>query len=332
MPRKKKTALPKPRRARGTGALFRDERRKEWVGRIHGREFRDPSQAVVAEWLRTAQPAAPTVTVSEWCDRWLSSLKVKPNTREAYEVRIRARIRPTLGHFQLAKLTAFDIEEAAAKWAGKPSTIRATIRTLTTLLNAARRAKLIIENPASLAAKTEAPEPGFDLFERDELRKVFDTGLSQPEWATFAVLAGTGLRIGEALALRPGDYKAGRLSISRTRTKFGEGTPKSKASRRTIDVPEELHAVLTAGVPNVGYTTALKRWGDLLEAAGLRPRAMHQLRHTFATFALADGYPVADLAAHLGHTVGELLKTYGHHTGADVRPVVRRMLGFLKGA
>lgn len=336
MPRKKAPKkLPRPRRPRGTGTLFLDQRRGVWVARAHGREFRSPDRDKAAGWLRTAAPPDPGegVTVGEWCDRWLAALTVKEGSRKAYRIRVEERIRPALGAVRLDRLTAWDVESAAAGWAGAPNTIRATLATLAAILQAARRARLIGENVAALARKPAAPEKRFDLFDRAELRAVFDAGLSRPEWGTFAVLAGTGCRIGEALALRPDDFDAPglRLSVARTWTAGGEGTPKSRHSRRTVAVPPELAPVLAAGPPRVSYATAKHHWVALLRALGLRFRRIHQVRHSFASHALADGVPVADLAAHLGHTPAELLKTYSHPTGADMGAAARRVLGLGAG-
>jgi len=333
MPRRKAApaALPRPRRPKGAGTIFFDKRRQVWVGRAHGREFRHREQARVAEWLRTAAPPAPgePVTLGDWCDRWLAALKVKAASRSAYRVRVEERIRPTLGARKLADLTAWDVEEAAGRWAGGANTVRTTLSTLSSILQAARRARLVAENVAALARKPAAPQQRFDLFERAELAAVFAAGLSRPEWATFAVTAGTGMRIGEAIALEPGDYDpaAGTVSIQRTWTHAGVGTPKSKLSRRTIRVPAELAAVLTAGPPRISYPTAKRRWRALLAHLGLRRRGTHQVRHSWASHALAAGTPIADLAAHLGHTPQELLKTYSHKTGADMGAVAQRLLG-----
>ncbi len=335
MPRKKAAPKgPKPRRPRGSGSLFRDSRRGVWVGRIHGQEFRSAEQAKVVEWLRTSAPPAPgaAVTVASWCDRWLAGLnpaKVSAGTKANYVAHVVHRIKPTLGGATLDKLTAWDVEEAMAKWDAGAAVARNTLSTIVALLQAARRAKLVAENVGSLVRRPPAPEQSFDLFDRPELRVIFDAGLSRGEWGTFAILAGTGCRIGEAIALEPGDFDpAGpRLSIQRTWKHAGIGKPKSRLSRRTIAVPAELAPVLAAGPPRVSYATALRRWRELLADRGLRFRNMHQVRHSFASHLLAGGAPVADLAQHLGHTPAELLKTYAHKTGRDMGAEARGLLG-----
>ena len=337
----RKKSVTKPRRARGTGTIFADRRRGGYVARVpvgqlpSGRtryvEVRGKTQAEVVEKMRGVRPPDPdSVTVADWCARWIGAQKVRPSSLKVYRARLAERIVPALGHLKLKELTAWHVEEAAAKWAGNANTVRDTISTLSAIVQAARRARLVTENVVELARRPKASDTKFDLFERPELARILGASFTRPQWHTFAVLVLTGCRIGEALALRPSDYDAakGTLTISRTWTAAGEGPPKSKNSARTMaHVPARLGALLAAGVPRVHYATAVSRWKRLLQSLGLRFRSLHQVRHSCATYALADGVPVVDLAAHLGHTPEELLRTYGHRTGADVSGAFARIAG-----
>jgi integrase len=49
-----------------------------------------------------------------------------------------------------------------------------------------------------------------------------------------------------------------------------------------------------------------------LEAAGIRQRGPYQLRHTFATEALAAGVSIFELARVMGTSVKMIDRTYGH--------------------
>ncbi len=267
--------------------------------------------------------------MGEWLDRWLAAHTGRPNTLAIYRQHCTQRLKPSFGATKLGKLTAWDIEAAAGRWEGEPATVRGALSVLGTAMKAAVRAELLDRSPVTLARRPPAAEQKFDLFARAELRQVFDAGLSRPEWHAFAILAGTGCRIGEAMGLRPTDYDAGKgtLRIERQLTRNGIGEPKSRRSKRTIEVPSELAPALTATAETVTYTSMVKRWNRFLTGLGLRGRGMHQVRHSVATYLLADGFPVADLAAHLGHSVGELLKTYGHPTGASAGAAARRLLG-----
>jgi integrase len=69
----------------------------------------------------------------------------------------------------------------------------------------------------------------------------------------FATLAGTGVRIGEGLALKPEDFSSDCRVIHITHAiwKKKDQAPKTPASVRDIDVPEELAAVLRGYIPNI---------------------------------------------------------------------------------
>jgi integrase len=67
----------------------------------------------------------------------------------------------------------------------------------------------------------------------------------------FALLAGTGLRIGEALGLKLGEHLSGDFSMIRVRQSVWRGTvqtPKTDNAVREIDVPSSLAALLKASV------------------------------------------------------------------------------------
>lgn len=57
---------------------------------------------------------------------------------------------------------------------------------------------------------------------------------------------------------------------------------------------------------------------DLAAAAGLPRIRLHDLRHSYATAALANGVPVKVLSQRLGHAdVGVTLKVYAHVLPGD---------------
>jgi Phage integrase family len=123
------------------------------------------------------------------------------------------------------------------------------------------------------------------------------------------------------------------ISVERAVVRGVEGDPKSVASRRDIDVPHVLVAMLREwkaastysrdehhvfcthegkpdGSPNVtsrGLKMALKRAG-IKKATGL-----HDLRHSYASSMLALGVPITRVAALLGHASPAVTLTiYAH--------------------
>jgi integrase len=168
----------------------------------------------------------------------------------------------------------------------------------------------------------------------------------------------TGQRLGELLGLTWGaeglDLEAGIVSVrsSLDRVRGADGlypriTPKSRSSVRNVPLDAGLSAVLrrhhaATGSPPDGvlvyrdktgrqlvpqgspYTT----WRRIIVAAGIaepRPR-FHDLRHTFATHALASGSSAHAVARLLGHAdAGLVWRRYGHALPAELAEAADRL-------
>ena len=53
-------------------------------------------------------------------------------------------------------------------------------------------------------------------------------------------------------------------------------------------------------------------WTPAVRAAGLEHRSPYALRHTYATFAIAAGVSLFELARFMGTSVDQIDRTYGH--------------------
>ena len=71
----------------------------------------------------------------------------------------------------------------------------------------------------------------------------------------------------------------------------------------------------------------------MLKRCGLETMRFHDIRHTFATVALAEGVDYKTLSAMLGHySVAFTLDVYGHVTDDMKRDAADKVSGVLKGA
>jgi integrase len=233
----------------------------------------------------------------------------------------------------VASVTPFHVEEAARLWGRScgATTVRHTLATLAAALQAAMRADLIHKNPARLARKPRAAEQEFDLFTPGELLAVIEACVKDRRLYPIALCAAVGCRIGEALAASAGDIdaRAGRLSIDKTVTrKRTVGPPKSRHGKRTVTVPRPARPALSQPPDTRSYRTILSRWELLLPALGIRYRGLHQLRHSVATYAIAAGVPVANVARDLGDSVQTVVKVYLHPVeGQGVGDAMEGLLG-----
>jgi integrase len=367
MPKKKAPPGPLPpapqkRRARGTGTILWDERRRCYRarvpvgrypdGRTRYREVRDATQAGAVEKMRAAAPPDPdAVTVREWAERWLEGLTNRPSTRAAYAHSINARVVPDLGHVRLRDLKVSQVSAAAQGWAGgkaegklAPQTVNLTLDRAATMFAAAVQDRLAAENPFALAPRLGYERKPIDPFAPAELRLLVDARGRLSCGPLFAFLAATGCRVGEAVALDVADYDraTGRVAITKTHSPaHGTGPPKSKHSRRTLALPPQARAVAegaigarttgplfaTAGGLRFNYADLRYRFIRLQALLGLRRRTLHATRHGVATALVAAGVPLGDVARWLGDTVEMIVKTYLHPTGHDVGGALGRVLG-----
>ena len=113
-----------------------------------------------------------------------------------------------------------------------------------------------------IVRKEEQHRPSLTQAELGEIL----SGVKERYAVFFALLAGTGLRIGEALALKPGDLSPDCrvLYVRRSIWAGKEQTPKTPNAIREVDIPEPLAGLLHSYVENrTGYLFATATGGLL---------------------------------------------------------------------
>jgi integrase len=140
--------------------------------------------------------------------------------------------------------------------------------------------------------------------------------------------AETGLRTNEWIASERRDVdRSGPAVVVQRRYADGVLTPYPKTGRRrgplsaralaALDrLPPRLDTPLLFPAARGGYIGLdgwrTRHWYPALEAAGLEQRGPYQLRHTFATEALAAGISIFELARVIGASVKTIDRHYGH--------------------
>jgi integrase len=237
-----------------------------------------------------------------------------------------------------------------------------TVRNLHGVLNRAFKDGVrwgrLQRNPCDAADPPKGASPEMKAWSTAELR-AFVTSVQSHRWAgVWSLMATTGMRRGEVLGLRWSDVdlEAGTVTIRSTRIRFGTtvaaSTPKTSRGNRTISIGPATVAALRAwkrqqsadhlligagwqdrtglvvtiadgAAPNPDAFSNL--FGDLVERAGVPAIRLHDLRHSYATAALADGVPVKVVSQRLGHAdVGVTLKVYAHVMPGDDADAARR--------
>jgi integrase len=198
---------------------------------------------------------------------------------------------------------------------------------------------LLPYNPAIL---TEAPRVGVRKITPltvQQARALLDAVRGDPLEALYRIALSLGLRRGEILGLRREDVdlveRKLRItgSLQRIRGRLVRTTPKTKTSIRTLPLPETILQVLRSHlerqqdifpdaefvfVSSVGTAidprNLLRRFKEALHQAGL-PETIrfHDLRHSCATFLIAQGEHARVIMEFLGHAqISTTMDIYGH--------------------
>jgi integrase len=314
-------------------------------GRERNKTFRRKSDA--EHWLTQQRslmaqgdwtdPALGRITFGEYAEAWLESrADLKPKTRHQYQALMRKHITPTWRTVPLAKITF----ENLTRWVSQlsqaglgPSAIRQSVFVMSAALDHAARSERIRSNPARGLGLPRPKRRDYVYLTHGQVLTLADASGS---WRLLIlVLAYTGLRWGEATALRVCDIDLDRRRID-VRRAFSDvggrvvlGTPKSHQSR-TVPIPRFVAAELAAAVngkhpddliftmpggsvmrlSNWRYVTFLPARGHV----GLSDRfRIHDLRHTAASLMIQAGYPPKMLQEIMGHaSITTTLDLYGH--------------------
>lgn len=271
----------------------------------------------------------------------------KPSTRNEYTNVLRYCLSPHLGDFYLDAISEDDIEEMIASWNDedvKPITITGYLSVLETIFEIARAKGHMSSNPITIARKTIDRVRRFkakplSLDAEKQLLSTLATHFAS-YLCLFLLLLRTGMRVGEALALKISNVnlEARTITIERTWTSGILDTPKYE-SARVVAIADDLLQALTKHIPSIRQeelerwlpTTELlfpgasrlkplnlgslrkNIWKPLFQLTGLPYARIHDLRHTLATTMLLEGAPLHSVSAWLGHkSVATTIDTYVH--------------------
>ena len=178
-----------------------------------------------------------------------------------------------------------------------------------------------------------------DIEEQKRLTEylMYADDISEPYRLAYLLELYTGMRIGEAFALKKSDINLAKdvIYINRTITHGEDGrrvlgkTPKTKASIREVPIPKMLKTMLAEQMQMAnGHKDDLlfvSSSGELVDPAnanaifknrickklGIEDVTSHSLRHSFATRCIESGIPAVVVQKLLGHTdVGITLNVY----------------------
>jgi integrase len=305
-------------------------------------------------------PRAGALTFEQYVERWLRTYR-RPGLARIDHVRrvLRLHLNPAFGAIPLRNLTPRMIQEwvyALSDQGRAPGSVRGYAQTLSMVLNAAVDDDLLSKSPYR---KIDLPALGGDerrFLTPEEADRLIAELPSRYKGLVILALT-TGARWGELTGLQRDRYNPLRGTITITRSLhehhtlpgiFALDEPKTPKSWRTLTLPRHAVAVLNSHLDTYGTG----RWDLVFTGprgaplarshfrnrvfrpacvrAGITGLRFHDLRHTHASWLLADGIPVTAVSRRLGHAnVSMTLDTYSHvmpETGDVLLAVLDRRL------
>jgi integrase len=295
------------------------------------------------------------ITVADYFSEWLpayqgrTSRGIREQTKQGYAEQMRLHVLPTLGRRRLADLGPRDLKRLAAALRAKglsENSVRLALAPLKAMLADAFEDEVIRRNPAAGVSVTKPradiddggdEQPKVKALTGDELARLL-AEIPERHRLLFELLAVSGLRIGEALALqwRHIDFGRRRLLVRRRWYRGTFAAPKSKFGRRDVPLTaamtqrlwvlrKEVHGTDDALVfPSssatpLGDANLYKVFKPAARRAGVAWASFHTLRHSCATALFRAGKNPKQVQAWLGHHAASFtMDAYVHLLPDDV--------------
>ncbi|MFY9883165.1 MAG: tyrosine-type recombinase/integrase, partial [Candidatus Cybelea sp.] len=342
------------RRARGEGTLhLRKDGR--WEGKLRApvaagmserRSFYGQTRQAVAEQMRRYLARDRTVvdldlSLEDYLSGWLRDGEWRPNTFRLRKLAIERHIVPHVGARRVVDLDVDDLKALFRKLKQLdvgPATRRQVHATLTAALNVLYRERKILFNPCSLIPAPRYEPKDKVVLDRHQVKRLIEAAGGQTQ-VLVTMAATLAMREGELLGLlwECVDLERRTVAVVRQLTVGADGKPclsmlKTKASRRTLQLPELAARVLKAwhdrsgdgprsafvftdreGNPLRKSNFIRRDFKPLLRRAGLPDVDFHSLRHSSNSLLIEEGADPILVARRNGHASTRMvLDRYGH--------------------
>ncbi len=245
----------------------RDDRGRQIQRSVYGR-----TRKIVSEKLTEIQHSIhnntyinpTTLTVEEWLDIWLQDYKInviKPTTLSTYNARIEGHLKPKLGHILLKNLTSHKVQQFAndlLKENMSPKHISGIINVLKASIEQAIKNEMLNKNVAKHIVLPKVQSKKTEILTVDEQKNFIEVCKETYLGNVFIFSLGTGMRIGEVLALSWNDIDLTNdtINVNKTLTITKDytdpnskwlisfGTVKTSSSNRIIPIMSPIKKLL----------------------------------------------------------------------------------------
>ena len=280
------------------------------------------------------------MTVAELVKKWKENYltiqqqlgRLKPSTIRSYQSNLDGHIEPFFGASQLAEVTMASVQEFIKALLGKglsAKTIGNVIVILKEMFKHAVQWRYLDANPVQYVERPRGEDKEMDVLTPEEVRRLLDAQ-EEPLRTLLLMAVLTGMRQGELFGLlwEDIDFARHQVHVRRSLWHGTLGTPKSRRSRRAIDMPPTLEQALKQlsttrrsefvfcserGTPLDADNFRHREFPAALQRAELRRIRFHDLRHTYTSLLIAHGAHPKYIQAQLGHaSIQTTLDRYGH--------------------
>ncbi len=283
-------------------------------------------------------PRAGLVPFDVWAERWWANTShLRPSSRARSDSILHGRLVPHFVGTPLSAIRPSDVTSYVKQLEREglaPGSIRKVFNVLRSVMGAAVEDDLIRKNPCA-GAKLAAAAPAEMRFLSPEEISGLVAEIPDEYRALVLVAAYGGLRFGElaGLHVRDVDFLRRRVTVRESLVDVGGrlyAGPTKTGRLRSVSLPPGIIDALSvrigkdraadeyvftspAGGPLRRSTFRTRVWLPALQRAGLQGLRFHDLRHTAAALAIAQGAHPKAIQERLGHkTVATTMDLYGH--------------------
>jgi integrase len=297
--------------------------------------------AIIAAAKNGEDPAAKrdadrqAITVKELADRFDKehiSVRVKESTARGYRRMLERVIIPALGRHRVTEVTRADIAKIHHDLRHIPYDANRCLEIISKMFSLAEMWGLRPEGTNPRKHIKKYPEEKRERFLSaaelrrvgEVLREMEDEGIELPSAiAAVRLLILTGCRLGEIMTLK-WEYvdfagKTLRLPDSKTGAKVVHLGQPAIGVLKKIERVEKNPWVIVGTKPGARLNDLQPFWQRVRARAGLKDVRIHDLRHTFASTAVAAGQGLPMIGRLLGHTQVQTTARYAHLAAEPVR-------------
>jgi integrase len=229
--------------------------------------------------------------------------ELKPSTLKDYALVIASHVLPAIGGKLLAKLSTADALGLRGRLIDHPARANRAVNVLCSMLRCARQL-------GHKVGAVERPKPFREgrrsrYLAREEAGRLQATLDRRRDKGAdiIRLLLFSGLRRGEVLNLRWSEVDEAHSMLRLSDTRLARVSARCPRTRSRSSCGSRASRPLVFPSEDGGPTRNVDRaWRTIRRKAGLEGACIHTLRHSFASFAVDAGIPIAAIGAALGHS------------------------------